>query len=133
MKVNAVMHRALLGITGFLLACSSTAGDLTTKSGIYTEAQAAKGQSIYDQKCKTCHLTPQYYEEKLRVWDGQPLVDLFDSVTATMPGDNPGGLAWEDYSNVLAYIFSALGYPAGEQELNPDDGSMDGITIDTIK
>ena len=128
---NAVrtMITTFLGINLSVVAAAAFADQQTTNDGIYTESQATAGQAVYEEKCKTCHPL-EFYQEKFKVWNKQPLIGLFDSLSATMPGDRPGGLMIDEYTNVLAYIFSVVGYPAGEQALNPDDGSMEEIIIE---
>jgi len=106
----------------------SSAETKTLKDGIYTAAQAESGKEIYQQFCAACHV-PAFYKDKLKVWKNQPLSSLYDSVVASMPGDNPGGLLLQEYTDVLAYIFSTLNYPTGETALNHEDGSMENIII----
>ena len=113
-----------------LLAAVAANGETTLKDGVYTKAQAEKGKQTYDQFCKSCHLA-DFYEEKLQGWSQTSLSEFYDLVASTMPGDNPGGLYPEQYTEALAHIFYLLGYPAGENELNPHDGSMDEILIVT--
>jgi len=48
----------------------------------------------------------------------------------TMPADNPGSLMLEEYTDVIAYILSENGFPAGEVMLDPDNG-MENINIVT--
>jgi mono/diheme cytochrome c family protein len=99
----------------------------TLKDGVYTEAQAKAGAMVYDSNCKTCH-DMKFYENTLRSWNSQPLVYLWETIMGTMPADNPGSMMFEEYTDVLAYILSETGFPAGDTPLNPDDG-MDAISI----
>ena len=102
----------------------------TLNDGVFTKEQAARGKVSYEKNCKTCHMI-DFYKDKLAGWNQAPLIDFYDVVSSTMPGDRPGALALQDYTDALAYIFSELGYPAGDKEMNPDDGSMDDVTIVT--
>ena len=126
--------RVLLRIAGssFLLICllvgqNVFAQDKTVKDGVFTEAQVASGQIVYDSKCKTCH-NMQFYRDTLRSWNNQPLLWLWESIMGTMPADNPGSLMLEEYTDVIAYILSENGFPTGDNELDPDNG-MEQISI----
>lgn len=120
----------LLPLAGLLALCGSAGAEpLTLKDGVYTEAQAEAGKATYEKSCKNCHETA-FYEDKLKVWKGQPLIGFYDLISTTMPADSPGGLWPEDYTQALAYILSELGYPAGDKKLEPYDGSMDEIIIE---
>jgi len=70
----------------------------------------------------------RFYRDTLRSWNNQPLLYLWEAVMGTMPADNPGSLMYEEYTDVLAYILHENGFPAGESELDPDNG-MDQISI----
>ncbi|GAB1263526.1 hypothetical protein [Aurantivibrio infirmus] len=98
------------------------------KDGVYTAEQAESGKAVYQQFCSACHV-PAFYQDKLNVWKNQPLSGLYDSIVTSMPGDNPGALLLQEYTDVLAYIFSTLNYPSGETALNHEDGSMESIII----
>ena len=45
-----------------------------------------------------------------------------------MPSDNPGSLSDPEYTDIIAYILSELGYPPGDAALDTGDG-MEGIYI----
>jgi hypothetical protein len=73
-----------------------------------------------------CH-QPDFYREKLARWKNRPVAELFEAVSTQMPADNVGSLTTREYLDVLAYIFSITGSPAGQEELSTD--SMSGINI----
>ena len=60
-----------------------------------------------------------------------PVGQLFESVSTTMPADNVGGLLTSEYLDVLAYIFSVTGSPAGSEELTSDN--MDAINVGPVQ
>jgi len=103
------------------------AQDKTVKDGVFTEAQVTSGAAVYDNNCKTCH-NMRFYRDTLKSWDKQPLSYLWETVMGTMPADNPGSLGLDEYTNVIAYILSENGFPAGEHVLDPDNG-MENISI----
>ena len=99
----------------------------TVKDGVFTAAQVASGEMVYNSTCKTCH-DMRFYRDILRSWNNQPLLYLWETVMGTMPADNPGSLMFQEYTDVLAYILSEQGFPTGEATLDPDNG-MDSINI----
>ena len=103
------------------------AQDRTVKDGVFTAAQVDSGQMVYDSSCKTCH-NMRFYRDTLKSWNNQPLIYLWESILGTMPADNPGSLLLDEYTDVIAYILSGNGFPAGETKLDPDNG-MDAISI----
>ena len=132
MKISARMISIKLA-AGLLILMSATlaqtglAEDLTVKDGVFTAEQVASGQQVYDSQCKTCH-NMRFYRDTLRSWNNQPLLYLWENIMGTMPADNPGSLMFEEYTDVIAYILSENGFPAGDLKLDPDNG-MDSIKI----
>ena len=112
----------------FLLAGQViVAQDRTVNDGIFTEAQVNAGEVVYDASCKTCH-NMRFYRDTLKSWNNQPLIYLWETIMGTMPADNPGSLLLDEYTDVIAYILSENGFPAGDMKLDPDNG-MDVIHI----
>ena len=112
--------------------------------GVFTEAQAKRGQAVYPGPCGTCHgrrlngapddpdmrSTPPLARAKfLRDWEGRSLATLFEYTRATMPESNPGSLTDEEYVDVIVYMLSVGGMPAGDDELQPDPQSLARIVI----
>jgi hypothetical protein len=50
-------------------------------------------------------------------------------MSASMPQSNPGSLPRNEYVDILAYILSLNRYPAGDNELTYEDGTLDEIAI----
>ncbi len=128
------MKSQVFGIVGSLvlagtclMAGSVAAQDRTVKDGVFTAEQSAAGKAVYEKSCKNCH-DIKYYEGTLKSYNAQPLLYLWENMFGTMPADNPGSLAFEEYTNVLAFILSEYGFPAGDTLLDPDKG-MDKIKI----
>lgn len=109
----------------------SAGGMLTTRDGAYTPAQAERGRQVYGAYCVSCHPTA-FYEAQLLVWQDAAVSELLEALRATMPAENPGALATSQYLDVLAYIFSITGSPAGEQALTVDNASTVRIANDQV-
>jgi mono/diheme cytochrome c family protein len=101
----------------------------TQWSGVYTQAQAKRGEVTYQQNCTSCHgsnltgaeggppLAGRAFEMN---WDGMTLWDLFDKIHGTMPQSTPGSLSERQCADVLAYVMMIGEAPAGDAELSPD-------------
>ena len=88
MKYAAVAAAAMLLV----------APDRTTQDGVYTEAQAKRGEETYAKACASCHAAdlsgsgqaPALADADFnKEWNSQPLSDLFDRIHTTMPADAP--------------------------------------------
>ncbi|MDX1404814.1 MAG: cytochrome c [Woeseiaceae bacterium] len=103
--------------------------------GVFTEAQAKRGQVAYTGPCGWCHgrrlngapddpdaapSPPLARAKFLRNWYGKSLAALFVYTKATMPESNPGSLTDQEYIDIIAYMLSVSGMPTGEHELPPD-------------
>jgi mono/diheme cytochrome c family protein len=112
--------------------------------GVYSEVQATRGREVYEGACGFCHgnrldgaaddpdmrsAPPLARAKFLRNWEGRSLASLFEYTRATMPEDNPGSLADQDYADIIAYMLSVSKIPAGDDELQPDSQSIVGIVI----
>jgi mono/diheme cytochrome c family protein len=110
----------------------------TVWSGVYTEAQAYRGEKVAQTTCIGCHgsgldggdsgpkLTGGPFLEN---WSSQPVSELFDWIREAMPSDAPGTLSKDDTAAVVAYIFKINKMPAGKQELPTDRELLDRIGI----
>jgi mono/diheme cytochrome c family protein len=94
---------------------------LSTKSGVYTDAQATKGEDTYMNICVSCHPAGTYTGSSFKTtWGGRPLADLFEFISTKMPEDDPGSLKPEQYAAVIAYMLKINKLPSGKADL-PDD------------
>ena len=110
----------------------------TVWDGVYSEAQADRGEALYMESCADCHSTdlrgdntsPSLVGMSFTfLWGGSTLGELFRRVQAQMPTDRPGSLPAQTYRDVLAFVLRANSYPPGPQELESDD--LDDIVIST--
>src|SRR5690606_24034895 len=95
----------------------------TVLDGVYTPAQAARGDAAYHGACVGCHegldadgpqLTGRVFLDR---WREDALEPLFTFISTRMPGNRPGALDEQAYVDSTAYILQANGFPAGQSEL----------------
>ena len=116
----------------------------SVRDGVFTEAQANRGEAVYEGACGTCHgrrlngapddpdmrsSPPLARARFLRVWGGRSLATLFEFTRATMPESNPDSMTEQEYVDVIAYMLTVGGMPAGDDELQPDPQSLARVVI----
>jgi mono/diheme cytochrome c family protein len=108
----------------------------TTLDGVYTAAQATRGQKIYADSCASCHgddlsgggQTPALAGKDFNVdWNDLAMSDLFDRTHGTMPADKPGTLTPAQTADVIAFLLQKGNFPAGSAELPVEAAALKGI------
>jgi mono/diheme cytochrome c family protein len=102
----------------------------TTLSGIYTKAQAVKGEETYFNMCVNCHPKGYYAGQSFKnTWNNRPLWDLWDWISNKMPKNDPGSLTPAEVVQIMAYILQQNKMPAGTVALPPNEKTLYGIKI----
>ena len=131
----------LIALAGWLglapgAALRLAAQEQSTWSGVYTNAQASRGESVYNSSCAVCHGDDLSGSEMgpglagnsfLSFWDGLSLGDLYQVMSVSMPQDNPGSLDVAQYVDVIAYMLQQSEFPTGDGELG--EGNLGEVTI----
>jgi mono/diheme cytochrome c family protein len=129
-----VKWAAIAAAAALLLAAQSR----TTQDGVYTDAQAKRGEEQYAKACASCHApdlsgsgqAPALGDADFdKEWDGQPLSDLFDRIHATMPADAPGTMQPTEVADVMAFIFAKARMPSGNTDLASETAALKVITF----
>ena len=151
-KVKPMRSRTIRLMDGTALAVAvlvttifaqPAAAQVSIWSGVYTEAQSKRGQTLYSGACSQCHgarLNGAAQSDQppspaiaragfLRKWDGKPVAELFTYVRKMMPTDNPGTLSDQQAIDSLTYMFAVSEIPAGDKELPTDKKVLEGIVI----
>lgn len=76
------------------------------------------GKIEFESNCSTCH-NIEFYKQTLKRYDGLYVADFVDTISATMPANNPGFLSYEEYIDISKYIMNELGY-LKDNEFNVD-------------
>ena len=105
----------------------------TTRSGVYSEAQAKRGADVYVMSCKSCHTPASHTGVTFATWwKGKTLGDLLGFVSTKMPKNDPGGLDPQQYADVVAYLLKMNQMPAGAAELPADAEAVKDVRIDVV-
>lgn len=110
----------------------ATAAPRTTKSRVYSAAQAARGEQVYMSTCVSCHPPATYKGAVFLNWQGRSLADLLEFLTDKMPKNDPGSLTPKEYMDVVAYLLKINSMPAGRIELPANPATLRGITINLL-
>jgi mono/diheme cytochrome c family protein len=107
-------------------------GQAETRSiqdGVYSEAQAVRGDKAYTARCALCHKAEQFTGAFLDGWDGQTVSGLFEMIRTSMPEEDPGSLARQEYADIVAFLLKKNGLPAGPRELPSASSDLKRIII----
>lgn len=131
----AVVVLLTLGLAG---VSSSAVQDRakSTSDGVYSDAQAKRGEAAYAKSCASCHgpdltgvdAAPSLTGPEFNAgWNDLTLDDLFERVRTTMPADAPGALTRDQYTDIIAFILSRDGFPPGSGDLPSDNPTLKQI------
>ena len=107
--------------------------------GVYSSAQAARGQQVYQAQCASCHGNalegtigpPLAGDGFLSNWSTRPLAELVDKIQKTMPFNQPAALSRSQSTDLVAYMLQAGKLRAGQAELS--EASLAQITFPTAR
>lgn len=129
---------ACLGLAWWLLTGAAFAqGSRVVWDGVFTAAQAARGEERYKASCSSCHaedllggsgpaLVGEVFYQR---WNDQTVSDLLLTVRQTMPQDSPDSLGTAGYVDLLAFLLKSNGAPAGSTELPQDQAALKDLRI----
>jgi S-disulfanyl-L-cysteine oxidoreductase SoxD len=110
----------------------------TIWDGVYSDAQARRGQKVYTEICVYCH-GPDFEGDEMgpalrgssfiAQWSGQPVLKLFTKIVETMPQDDPGTLTPQNAVDVMTYLLEANQVPAGKSDLPGDTAALERIAF----
>ena len=114
----------------------------TIWEGVYTDAQATRGQSAYQQSCAPCHKAdllgdtgapalagPDFFAR----WNGSSADDLVKTIRASMPQDAPDTLGTQAYVDLVTFLIKSNGGPAGTSELSIDAAALKQVMVSAPK
>jgi alcohol dehydrogenase (cytochrome c) len=134
MNARSISVTAALGLAS---AASFSSSALAQERATYSLDQAAAGRVVYAQSCAECHrddMTGSFEAPALAgpnflsFWGGRPIDELIEMVSL-MPPTQVLSLGEETYADLVAYILSRNGVPAGGAPLTfASTGQLAGAT-----
>ena len=131
--MNGYRHIAALAVlTAGILGAIRQVGVVAQQAppswnGLYTDAQATRGATLYGQNCATCHMRDLMGGERAPAltgtaftakWTPKAPNDLLDYIHTAMPLQSPGGLSRQQSADIMAYMLRQAKLPAGTAELS---------------
>jgi mono/diheme cytochrome c family protein len=131
-RVRAILAATLTcwGLTVALTSPVSARAQKTANDGVYTDAQATRGEATFKDQCASCHAPADFTSDDfLKKWTGKPLHALFETVSETMPMDSPGTLKPQQYADLVSYMLKLNKFPAGQEELKSGADGLKAISF----
>lgn len=116
-----------------LVAAQTSTSRRTVWDGVYTEAQAARGQTAFGQNCAGCHVltaagkAPLAGESFWKSFAQKTVADLLEYVSTNMPNGAGGSLNESTYRDIVAVMLKSNDLPAGTSEL--ERNTISGVLI----
>lgn len=145
MKTPTFGYRVLGTLTGLLALSAFAAPDVVLNersvwSGVYTAAQAERGQETFEASCAGCHKAdlsgrgtaiPALRGESFTgSRSGQSVGELYEVISTTMPPGRAQSLSPEQYLDIVAYVLSQNAFPPGDADLVHHEETLHGIVFD---
>jgi ankyrin repeat protein len=108
----------------------------TIWDSVFTQAQALRGRDQYMKSCASCHKAdllgesaapPLAGPEFSQRWTGSNVDDLLTTIRRSMPQDAPDSLGTPAYADIVSFLLSVNGSPAGDSELPLESGALKQI------
>jgi mono/diheme cytochrome c family protein len=113
--------------SGLLVAQNASGG--TVWDGVFTEAQASRGEAAYGRSCAVCHkedllgsgTAPALAGDAFfQRWNESTVDDVVQTMKGSMPQEAPGSLDLQVYVDIVTYLLKASGCPTGSSDLVAD-------------
>ena len=136
------MKKIIAVLTGafFVASLGATIGAQAKKSvkeGVYTDAQAKRGEALYKENCAACHGEDLAGSGPMPALAGNDFIanwktvgDLFEKTHTSMPASAPGSLSEQQTSDIISFLLSKSNYPAGQTELSVKQDELAQIKIE---
>jgi len=135
----------MMVVAGAVVGTSVAAQDKTAAksawTGVYTDAQADRGEREYGRTCSHCHglslegdglraIPALAQDQFMRHRRGRPVQALFDTLMRSMPADDRGSMTPRMTADMIAYLLRANGAPAGDAQLSSERDALAAVVFD---
>lgn len=91
----------------------------------FTPEQAERGRRVFGSICSSCHSRNEFRGPIFQLtWMAEPVGNLFQHISTTMPYDEPGSLEEGEYAAIVAHMLDLNGRTPGASELPIDTGLL---------
>jgi S-disulfanyl-L-cysteine oxidoreductase SoxD len=109
----------------------------TTAQGVFTEAQATRGQKAYMDACARCHaedllgasgpaLVGDFFANR---FVGSNVQEMVKTIRRSMPQEAPDSLGTPMYVDIVSFILKSNFSPSGSAELPTDAEALQQIEV----
>ncbi len=128
-----------LGSLGAFATVSAQEPAASVWDGVFNEAQAKRGETLYQEQCASCHgpdlgggeMAPAVVgADFYSGWMDLTLGDLSERIRVSMPQNNPQSLSRAQTADILAFLLFRNNYPAGKDELYSQPEYLNTIKIE---
>jgi cytochrome c len=120
------MTTALRVTSSCALGALLWAGMAAAQSGVFSEEQVKRGQTVFHEKCAVCHgddleggseSPPLKGDSFWSEWDQKMARTIYSRIISTMPPDSPGSLVEKDVIDIEAFVVHSNGVPFGSKTI----------------
>jgi mono/diheme cytochrome c family protein len=142
MKTKFILILSGVFMVSGLYAAVGAQGAKSVNDGVYSEAQAKRGDALYKEQCATCHgdnlegsgpMPALAGKDFLASWQGKTVGDLFEKTHTTMPATAPGSLTPAQAADIVAYMLASSKYKSGGADLDTKVETLQQIKIEAAK
>jgi len=129
---------AALVVASRLLSAQGAASGGTVWDGVFTDAQASRGEAAYSRSCAACHkedllgsgTAPALAGEAFfRRWNESTVDEVVQTMKSSMPQDAPNSLDAQVYVDIVTYLLKSSGSSAGSKELTADRDALKLVRV----
>jgi DNA-binding beta-propeller fold protein YncE/mono/diheme cytochrome c family protein len=139
MKLVTICGAALA--SAFVVSLAAQGAGKTTWDGVYSPAQAARGEAVYADKCAKCHGAEGIGGDAPELvgsgfasgYSDFGLDTLFNRIKTSMPADAAGSLSAQETVDIMVAVLALNEFPAGGTELPPTPAALSGIKYVAVK
>jgi mono/diheme cytochrome c family protein len=118
---------------GAAAPAAASAGAASTPAGVFTAAQASRGEAQFNRACGSCHQVSEQTGANFTArWGSGTLADLFTMMSTTMPQGSPGSLSPEDYASIVAFYLQRSGFASGASELPANAAPLQAMRVNVL-
>ena len=138
MRTSAVLAAILFSAVWTGTRAQSSPPSKSQWDGVFTDAQASRGEALYVDNCIFCHGTnlagtvlapPVAGPAFLAKWNRRPLSLVFNIIQTQMPLNLSGHLSPQQNADIVAYMLKKSDSPAGTKDLPGRAEALSTLTI----
>jgi cytochrome c len=140
-------------LAGAVLVSAQPQAGRSVRDGVYTEAQARRGEQVFKTECSYCHqddLSGGFFDNGVgrapalagarafgssfgERWNNATVGEMVATIAAAMPQQKPASLTLQQYVDIVSFLLSKNEIPPGPSELPTDIDTLGNVLITSKK